>query len=39
MKEREMKIVKEMIEKGMGKHRYSGQEALVRLSMLKIYLN
>ncbi|MBC5628668.1 hypothetical protein H8S20_07175 [Clostridium sp. NSJ-6] len=33
MKEREMKIVKEMIEKGMGKHRYSGQEALVRLSI------
>lgn len=33
MKEREMKIVKEMIEKGYGKDRYSGQEALVRLSI------
>jgi hypothetical protein len=33
MKEREMKIVKEMIKSGEGNHRCSGKQALVRLSI------
>lgn len=33
MKEREMKIVKEMIKRGEGKHRYNGEQILFRLSI------
>ena len=33
MKEREMKIAKEVIEKGEGKHMYTGEQLLFRLSI------
>lgn len=33
MKEREMKIAKEMIEKGVGEHRYDRDQILFRLSI------
>ncbi|MGL5151111.1 MAG: hypothetical protein ACRC7N_11125 [Clostridium sp.] len=33
MKEREMKRVEQLIERGEGKHRYGGKQALVRLSI------
>lgn len=33
MKEREMKIAKEMIKKGDGEHRYNGEQTLFRLSI------
>lgn len=33
MKEREMQIVKEMIKRGEGKHRYNGEQILFRLSI------
>ena len=33
MKERKMKIAKEMIKRGEGKHRYNGEQTLFRLSI------